>query len=136
MFRALRLDKLIYQALENTLRALLFEQWDRIPALGMIRMSAEQIRERAERMIAKISALDARIEPGESVIGGGSTPEQSIPTCLIAIEHPDVNAAERKLRRNDPPVIARIEDNRLMLDLRTVFADEEEELARALQALS
>ena len=136
MFRALRLDKLIYQALENTLRALLFEQWDRIPALGMIRMSAEQIRERAERMIAKISALDARIEPGESVIGGGSTPEQSIPTCLIAIEHPDVNAAERKLCRNDPPVIARIEDNRLMLDLRTVFADEEEELARALQALS
>jgi L-seryl-tRNA(Ser) seleniumtransferase len=136
MFRALRLDKLIYQALENTLRALLFEQWDRIPALGMIRMSEGQIRARAERLLAKLPALNARIEQGESVIGGGSTPEQSIPTCLIVIECQDVNAAERKLRRNDPPVIARIEDDRLVLDLRTVFADEEEELARALQALS
>ena len=136
MFRALRLDKLIYQALENTLRAMLFEQWYRIPALGMIRMSADQIRARAERIIAKISALDARIEPGESVIGGGSTPEQSISTWLIVIERPDVNAAERALRRNDPPVIARIEDDRLVLDLRTVFESEEEELTRALQALS
>jgi L-seryl-tRNA(Ser) seleniumtransferase len=136
MFRALRLDKLIYQALENTLRALLFEQWDRIPALGMIRMSEGQIRARAERLLAKLPALNARIEQGESVIGGGSTPEQSIPTCLIVVECPDVNAAERKLRRNEPPVIARIEDDRLVLDLRTVFESEEEELGRALQALS
>jgi L-seryl-tRNA(Ser) seleniumtransferase len=136
MFRALRLDKLIYQALENTLRALLFEQWDQIPALGMIRMSAEQIRERAERLVAKVPALNARIGRGESVIGGGSTPEQSIPTWLIVIERQDVISAERKLRGNDPPVIARIEDERLVLDLRTVFEGEEEELRRALQALS
>jgi len=136
MFRALRLDKLIYQALEDTLRALLFEQWDRIPAFGMIRMTAEQIRERAERMIARIPALNARIEPGESVIGGGATPEQSIPTWLVVIERPDVDVAERKLRRNDPPVISRILDGRLVLDLRTVFEGEEEELDRALQALS
>jgi L-seryl-tRNA(Ser) seleniumtransferase len=136
MFRALRLDKLIYQALENTLRALLFEQWDRIPALGMIRMSAEKIRERAERLMTSLPALRARIEAGESVIGGGSTPEQSIPTWLIVIERPDLISAERKLRRNDPPVIARIEDDRLVLDLRTVFESEEEELRRALQALS
>jgi L-seryl-tRNA(Ser) seleniumtransferase len=137
MFRALRLDKLIYQALEDTLRALLFEQWDRIPALGMIRMSAEKIRERAERLMTSLPTLGARVEAGESVIGGGSTPEQSIPTWLIVIEHPDVISAERKLRRNDPPVIARIEDDRLVLDLRTVFeGEEEEELRRALQALS
>jgi L-seryl-tRNA(Ser) seleniumtransferase len=136
MFRALRLDKLIYQALENTLRALLFEQWDRIPALGMIRLSAEQIRARAERLVAALPSLGARVEPGQSVIGGGSTPEQSIPTWLIVIERPDVISAERKLRRNDPPVIARIEDERLVLDLRTVFEGEDEELRRALQALS
>jgi L-seryl-tRNA(Ser) seleniumtransferase len=137
MFRALRLDKLIYQALEDTLRALMFEQWDRIPALGMIRMSAEKIRERAERLMTSLPTLGARVEAGGSVIGGGSTPEQSIPTWLIVIEHPDVISAERKLRRNDPPVIARIEDDRLVLDLRTVFeGEEEEELRRALQALS
>ena len=86
--------------------------------------------------MAKVPALNARIEAGESVIGGGSTPEQSIPTWLIVIEHRDVISAERKLRGNDPPVIARIEDDRLVLDLRTVFEDEEEELRRALQALS
>lgn len=136
MFRALRLDKLIYQVLENTLRALLLEDWQRLPALGMIRMSAESIKERAERLAAKVPGLGARVEPGESVIGGGSTPEQSIPTWLLVIARPDVISAERKLRGNDPPVIARIENDRLVLDLRTVFEDEEEEVGLALQALS
>ena len=136
MFRALRLDKLIYQSLEDTLRALLFEQWDQVPALRMIRMSADEIRERAERLVAKTPMLQARIEPGKSVIGGGSTPAQSIPTWLVVIERPDVVAAERRLRAGDPAVIARIEDDRLLLDLRTVFPEEEQELSRALQALS
>jgi L-seryl-tRNA(Ser) seleniumtransferase len=136
MFRALRLDKLIYQALENTLRALLFEQWNQIPALAMIRASAGEIRQRAEGLVAAIPALRAQVEPGQSVIGGGSTPAQSIPTFLIAIESEDVVAAEKQLRSGDPPVIARIEEGKLVLDLRTVFAEEEAELVRALQALS
>ena len=135
MFRALRLDKLIYQALEGALRALVMENWDQVPALRMIRASADEIRERAERLVATIPRLDARVERGESVIGGGSTPEQSIPTWLIVVNHTDVVAAEKRLRAADPPVIARIEDGRLLLDLRTVFAEEEEELKRALQAL-
>jgi L-seryl-tRNA(Ser) seleniumtransferase len=135
MFRALRLDKLIYQALDTTLRALLLEQWDRIPALEMIRMSADKIRERADRLVARAALRHARVEQGQSVIGGGSTPEQSIPTWLIAIGCKDVVAAERQLRLSDPPVIARIEDGRLLVDLRTVFPEEEEELARALSAL-
>ena len=63
--------------------------------------------------------------PGYSVIGGGATPEQSIPTWLIAIECADAAAAERRLRAADPPVVARIEKDRLLLDLRTVFPDEE-----------
>jgi L-seryl-tRNA(Ser) seleniumtransferase len=136
MFRALRLDKLIYQTLENTLRALVFEQWERIPALVMIHMTAEQIRERAERLVAAVSQLGARVEGGESVIGGGSTPAQSIPTWLIVIERKDVMEAEKRLRLGDPPVIARIEDERLLLDLRTVFPEEEGALARALAGLA
>ena len=136
MFRALRLDKLIYQALETTLRALVMEDWDRVPALRMIRASAGEIRERAERLVAALSGLDVLVEPGESVIGGGSTPEQSIPTWLIRVNPADVVAAEKKLRSADPPVIARIEGGRLLLDLRTVFPEEEEELKRAIQALS
>jgi L-seryl-tRNA(Ser) seleniumtransferase len=76
------------------------------------------------------------VEPGQSVIGGGSTPEQSIPTWLIVIETKNVVGAEKRLRAGDPPVIVRIEDDRLLLDLRTVFPEEEEELRRALQALA
>jgi L-seryl-tRNA(Ser) seleniumtransferase len=136
MFRALRLDKLMYQALENTLRALVLERWERVPALAMIRMGADEIRDRADRIVAAVPSLGARVEPGESVIGGGSTPEQAIPSWLIVIERPDVVAAEKKLRAADPPVIARIEDGRLLLDLRTVFPEEEQALVGALQALS
>jgi L-seryl-tRNA(Ser) seleniumtransferase len=112
------------------------EEWDRVPALRMIRASADEIRERAERLVVAVPGLKARVEPGESVIGGGSTPEQSIPTWLIVVNHPDVVAAEKKLRAADPPVIARIEDGRLLLDLRTVFPEEEEELKRALKDLA
>jgi L-seryl-tRNA(Ser) seleniumtransferase len=136
MFRALRLDKLIYQALETTLRALVMEEWDPVPALRMIRASAEEIRERAQRLVSTMPEVKAQVEAGESVIGGGSTPEQSIPTWLIVVNHADVVSAEKKLRAADPPVIARIEDGRLLLDLRTVFPEEEEELKRAIQALS
>jgi L-seryl-tRNA(Ser) seleniumtransferase len=136
MFRALRLDKTIYQALETTLRHLLLEQWDHVPALRMIRQSAAEIRERAERLLVSLPGLHAQLMSGASVIGGGATPEQSIPTCLIAVECADEGAAQRRLRAHDPPVIARVEEKRLLLDLRTVLPEEEIELAAALQALS
>jgi L-seryl-tRNA(Ser) seleniumtransferase len=132
LFRALRVDKLITQALETSLRHLVFEQWDAIPALRMIRMSADEIRERAERMRARVSQLE--IISGRSVAGGGSTPDQSLSTWLLALEG-DAVEIERALRACDPPVIARIEDDRLMLDPRTVLPEEEAELTRALLAL-
>ncbi|MGD0360715.1 MAG: L-seryl-tRNA(Sec) selenium transferase [Bryobacteraceae bacterium] len=136
MFRALRLDKMIYQVLETTLRHVLLEQWDQVSALRMIRLSAAEIRERAGRLLAALPDLEAELKPGESVIGGGSTPEQSIPTCLIAIACADVVAAQRRLRAHNPPVIARVEEKRVLLDLRTVMPEEEQELLAALQALS
>ena len=136
MFRALRLDKLIYQSLESTLRELLLERYDRIPALRMISLPAKEIRERAELIIEKIPELKAGLRKGVSLIGGGSTPDQSIPTWLITISSQDVMAFQKKLRDDDPPIIARIEDDRLLLDLRTVFPSDENCLAAALQALS
>jgi len=136
LFRALRVDKMIYQALEVTLRRLLLERWDEIPALRMIRQTEAEIRRRAEGLLARARNVRAELIPGESVIGGGATPEQAIPTCLMALACADVVAAARKLRSGEPPVIARIEDDRLLVDLRTVFPAEEEELAVALQALS
>ena len=134
LFRALRLDKLIYQSLENTLRNLVLERWDAIPALAMIRQTAGEIQERAEKLLARLPELRAELMPGNSVIGGGATPEQAIPTSLIAIRCDDVVAVERRLRSCDPPVIARIEENRLIVDLRTVLLEEETELAAALRA--
>ena len=132
MFRALRLDKTIYQILEGALRNLLLERWDRIPALRMIRLDAAQIRARAERLLPMLNGLRAALTPGSSVIGGGSTPAQALPTCLIAIEHEHATALERRLRAGDPPVVARIEDGRLLIDLRTVLPEEESLLVRAV----
>ncbi len=130
MFRALRLDKLIYQALETTLRNLLLERFDQIPALGMISMSSADLRGRAENFAARLTGIRAHVVEGQSLIGGGATPEQPLPSWLIAIECSDVTEAERRCRQADTPVVARIEDDRLLLDLRTVFAGEEDDLAR------
>jgi len=132
LFRALRVDKLTYAALEDTLRNVLLERWDQIPALRMIALTAGDIRARGEKLA---EGLPVEIIPGESVIGGGSTPDQSLPTYLIALRCADVNEAERRCRAHDPPVIARIENNRLVFDLRTVLPEEEPELAAVLRAL-
>lgn len=122
MFRALRLDKMMCQALEETLRAFILEDWERLPALRMIRMTADEIRARAERLLP-----GAELIAGQSVIGGGATPDKSIPTCLISLP-----LIEKQLRTNEPPVISRVEDGRTLLDLRTVFPEEEAELKLAL----
>jgi L-seryl-tRNA(Ser) seleniumtransferase len=132
MFRALRLDKLVCQALENTLRHLVLGRWERIPALAMIRATEAEVRARAENLMGRAN-LACELVSGQSVIGGGATPEQSIPTCLMAFVCQDVVEAERRLRAADPPVIARIEEGRLLVDLRTVAPAEEDALAAALR---
>lgn len=131
LFRALRQDKLFYQAMETTLRHILLGEYDCVPALRMIRMTADHIRVRAETL-AKRMGPTVRVEGGESVIGGGSTPDRSLPTYLIVIEAGNIVETERRLRANDPPIIARIERERLVLDLRTVLPEEEDALAAAL----
>jgi L-seryl-tRNA(Ser) seleniumtransferase len=136
LFRALRLDKLITHALETTLRNLLLERWECVPAIAMIRQSAECVRERAAALLSRVPKLDAKLVEAQSVIGGGATPEQSIPTWVISIQCNDEVAAERKLREGNPAIIARIEDGKLLLDLRTVFAEEEDALASALTTLA
>ena len=134
MFRALRLDKLIHQALETTLRNLLLERWDHVPALRMIQLKAEDVRMRAERFVAALQGVKAEVIAGQSVIGGGSTPEQPVATYLIVVDCHSVTEAERHCRAASPPVIARIADDRLVFDLRTVFPEEEEELRQAILA--
>jgi len=141
LFRALRVDKLTIAVLEVTLRAYRKGAWEEIPALNMIRMSAPAIEKRATEFVARIAGTipkDAKLEirQGSSVIGGGSTPDQKLPTSLISIvsrRHSAVELEERLRRPNTgTPVIARIEEDRLLMDLRTVFVDEEAPLAQAL----
>ena len=133
MFRALRIDKLITQALERTLRALVLEDWDSLPALNMLRLTAVEIRLRAEILAAQLPG--ASVQQAESVTGGGATPEQTLPTYVIALTSVNAVEAERKLRVGSPPVIARIQQNQLWIDLRTVFPSEEPALLASLQDL-
>jgi L-seryl-tRNA(Ser) seleniumtransferase len=142
LFRALRVDKLTIAALEVTLNAYLRGALDEIPALRMIRMSAGDIARRAEDLATQLRAALANTRvtietrPGFSVIGGGSTPDQQLPTHLISISSPQFSPAtlESRLRKpaSGPPVIARIDDDRLLLDLRTVFPGEDAELVSAI----
>jgi len=130
LFRALRLDKLISQSLESKLRGILLEDWDSIPALAMIRMTVEEIGRRARQLFPNLELIS-----GESVIGGGSTPDQTLPTMLAVVAGADPVKAEEILRRGNPPIIARIRDGKLVLDLRTVFPEEESQLSQSVEAL-
>jgi L-seryl-tRNA(Ser) seleniumtransferase len=134
MYRTLRCDKLAIEALSATLLRLLAEDWKAIPTLRMIFQSADEIRFRAERVAARLAPLDTTVREGESAIGGGSTPDQRLPTWLIEIATPDPEVLERKLRRAPVPVIARIEHSHVLADLRTVDPSEEEDLIAAIQA--
>lgn len=140
LFRALRVDKLTIATLEATISLYVQGKVQDIPALRMIQLSKEAIRQRATRLAEKVSAhscFSVRVQEGDSVIGGGSTPAQSLPTVLLAVTHSRHSAQELEglLRRNSTPVIARVEEDALLLDLRTVFEDQDEELLRALEVI-
>ena len=144
LFRALRVDKLTIAAMEATLRAYLRAAWKEIPSQRMIRGSLEEIEARATQFVVEIQqkagSSGARIEvvDGKSLVGGGSTPAQSLPTKLLRITSARYSAAdlEARLRKGSAgiPVIARIEEDGLLLDLRTVFPEQEVSLAESLVA--
>ena len=141
LFRALRVDKLTIAALEATILLYLRGDLDSIPALRMIHMTAQELEGRAVRLAERIAAchdLSVEIRQGESVMGGGSTPGQSLPSKLLAITHArhSAQALEELLRRNQPPIIARLERDRLLLDLRTVFENQEEEIVTAFKRIA
>lgn len=134
MYRAFRCDKLAIEVLASTLQRLLKEDWQSIPTLRMILQPLESIRIRAERLAHRLLPVEVHLSDGESAIGGGSTPDQTIPTCLLEIATPRPSAFEQHLRHAPTPVIARIERDRIVVDLRTVAPDEEESLIAALQS--
>jgi L-seryl-tRNA(Ser) seleniumtransferase len=136
LFRALRVDKLTYAALEATLLAYVKGEHDAIPALRMMHLSKEEIGRRAEAVAEKInpSRLSLEVIDGESVIGGGAAPSAVLPTRLLAIACKGLSADElsSSLRAANPPIIARVEDGRVLLDLRAVFPEQDEAIVKAL----
>ena len=138
LFRALRVDKLTYAALEATLMEYIRQSHDAIPFLRMLRLPASQVRLRAEALQEQLRSanhLKTEIISGESLVGGGSAPTSTLPTFILAVTAGSLSADElaTRLRRHNPPVVARVEEGRVLLDLRTVlFAAEEVEIVRAL----
>jgi L-seryl-tRNA(Ser) seleniumtransferase len=141
LMRALRVDKLTYAALEATLVEYAAGRSNQtIPVRRMLTMSADEIRARARALAAAVNAIDgfrATLVDGASAVGGGSAPGVPLPTELVAVERSGLtpDALEERLRRARPPIIARIERDRVLLDLRTVSADEERLLVSALLSL-
>jgi L-seryl-tRNA(Ser) seleniumtransferase len=141
LFRALRVDKLTYAALAATLLAYVKHDHAAIPALRMMRLTTQEIAARAEVLVQKLRSTapkwDFEIVDGESVIGGGAAPSAVLPTRLVALELPGSTAewVSARLRQCDPPIVARVEDGRVLLDLRTVFPEQDRAIADAIQRI-
>jgi L-seryl-tRNA(Ser) seleniumtransferase len=134
--RALRMDKSSIAALNATLLHYVKGEAEReVPVWRMIATPLPQLGARARRW-ARLMSNGATVVDGRSMIGGGSLPEESLPTKLVAI--PGASAAlealAKRLRTGGPPIIARIEDNRLLLDPRTVDPRDDAALIRAVTA--
>jgi L-seryl-tRNA(Ser) seleniumtransferase len=145
LYRALRVDKLRLAALEATLETYARDaSVNELPTHRAIACTASEMKERADDLISRLhqgkidDAFTFETVDGESASGGGSAPTSRLPTVLISLTHNTLtpNQIEMALRRSSPPVIARIVDDRVLLDLRTVAASEEPELERALLSLS
>jgi L-seryl-tRNA(Ser) seleniumtransferase len=142
LFRALRVDKLTYAALEATLLAYVKRDHDSVPVLRMMRLSKDEITRRAEVVVAEVaqakSKLRLELVDGESLIGGGSAPSAVLATRLIALTHSGLSADDlnTRLRQCSLPIIARVEDGRVLLDLRTVFPEQDEVISGTLSRLA
>ena len=139
LFRALRVDKLTYAALEATLLAYVRRDHDAIPAIRMMRVSKDEVGLRAEALLKEVALPEAKAEiiDGESLLGGGAAPSCVLPTRLLALTREGITADElcTRLRTSDPPIIARVEEGRVLLDLRTVFPEQDAVLASNLSRI-
>ena len=136
LYRALRSDKLRLAALEATLVSHQLNAAEaEVPVIEMLSVTAEELEQRA-RSLAE--GLNVELVAGESALGGGAGPTSKFPTTLIAITHPEKSAhdIEQEFRNYSPPIIARISEEKVLLDLRTVFDDQLPAIRAALAAIS
>jgi L-seryl-tRNA(Ser) seleniumtransferase len=140
--RALRIDKLTLAGLESTLRVYLDpeEALKALPALSMIACPLEDLERRAKKLQRKLlkslsSSCQVTLKGEISQVGGGAMPLQALPTRVLALRPLRTSAAalEERLRRNEPPLISRVKDEEVLLDLRTVAKEEENPLLEAVR---
>ena len=136
MFRALRVDKLTLAALEVVLLAYLRGDLSQIPVWRMLLAEEGALRDRAEAFARRAGSVAVPVSL-QSVVGGGSVPEGEIPSWGVHVSLDGVSATEleRRFRSGEPPVVVRIEDDRVLLDLRTVAREEEDDLLRILKVI-
>ncbi|MGG1685189.1 L-seryl-tRNA(Sec) selenium transferase [Pseudalkalibacillus sp. NRS-1564] len=136
--RVLRVDKFTLAALEATLQQHMYEEAANIPAIRDITKSAEEIRERSElfqqRLERKASHYSIEVVEGTSQVGGGTMPSVELPTYVIALQTDQysVNELEEFLRLSNTPIITRIQDGKILIDLRTVTIEEEDDILHSL----
>ncbi|PWT76145.1 MAG: L-seryl-tRNA(Sec) selenium transferase [Proteobacteria bacterium] len=139
LLRAFRVDKLTYAALEATLMEYLSGQEDSLPLIRMLSVPPEEIMGRCRQIADKVKSPQMVVDvvPVESLIGGGTAPKAVLPSCAISLRHASLSADQLSsaLRRLDPPVIGRISDDVVLLDLRTVDAAFDATIAASLNGL-
>jgi L-seryl-tRNA(Ser) seleniumtransferase len=140
--RALRIDKLTLASLESTLLLYLDEKraMEEIPTLRMLSLDLKELKRRGRRLLKRLSGMvkegiQFNLREDVSQVGGGALPLQKLPTIVIAIKPTNfsVNSLEERLRKGEPPVIARINKDEFILDMRTIFDEEIPLLARCIE---
>lgn len=138
LLRALRVDKFTLAALESTFRCYMDEKYaiDNIPTLNMITSSLEYLKKKADMLLERLRCIEdinVSIEEGFSIIGGGSMPKERLKSYILDITHNKISTdkLERHLRKNGIPIIVRVEDNSIKLDVRTLDINEFEEIYKA-----
>jgi len=141
LFRALRVDKMFYAALEATLLAYIREDYDSIPTLRMMRVPEEDLQHRAEHIARNLRSSSPQLEidvvESQSVIGGGSAPGSTLPSRALAVRG-EQSAEELlcRLRQYELPIVGRIEEGRVLLDLRTVEPGDDATIITALESIA
>ena len=132
--RAIRADKLCLSGLTATLQHYMKGDAERsIPVWRMIAARPEEIQARADRWQRQLGY--GEVIPAQSTVGGGSLPEETLPTYVLALNLPRADQLAARLRRSDTPVITRVQGGQLLLDPRTVLEDEEDQLINTLKNL-
>jgi L-seryl-tRNA(Ser) seleniumtransferase len=140
LLRTFRVDKLTYAALEATLMDHLIDRADSIPTVKMLHATSGEILQRCERIAVHLNSgsLSVEVVPVQSLIGGGTAPAARLESSAVALSHRSLSpqALLLALRRLNPPIIGRISDDNVLLDLRTVEPEFDTKLISLLEQLA